>query len=636
MKQEKLPALLERLRKLPEFEWIEFKESNYNPQVTGEYISALANSACYHRKDKAYLVFGIENETHKIVGTKFKPKEKKVGNEELENWLITQLNPRIDFEIHEFQVDGKPVVLFEIGAAANTPVEFRGEAFIRVGSYKKKLSAHPEKARKIWTYQPGFDWTAQIIQEASLNHLEPLAIEKARQEFKKKHPTLAEDVDTWDDLVFLNKAKITIDGAITRAALILLGKDEFSHLLQPAVPQITWVLKDEHNTGIDYHHFGLPFILEVGNVLNKIRNLNYRYMPYGTLFPNEVPQYDPWVIREALHNCIAHQDYRLRGRINVVEKPNRLIFSNLGGFIPGSVEAVIEKDSPPEVYRNPFLAAAMVNLDMIDTMGNGIKKMFLQQRSRFFPLPDFDLSQEERTVVTIFGEIIDKNYTQLLINFSGLSLRDVMMLDKVQKNKPLEEKEYRRLKSLELIEGISPDVRLISRDVRPHNGRLRDVGSSARCKVFISSTYVDLKEYRQAAIDVVNRYDDCELLAMEFFASQSQDTTEVCQKEIQACDVLVGIYAHRYGFIPQGQDKSVIHLEYELAKILGKKCLFFIVDQGYPWNPGFIEMDKYARLQAFLDEVKNEYAVEFFESTTHFKSKLSESLGKLLMENRTF
>jgi predicted HTH transcriptional regulator len=505
-----------------------------------------------------------------------------------------------------------------------------------MGSYKKKLSAHPEKARRIWTYQPGFDWTAQVIEEASPDHLEPQAIEKARQEFKKKHPLLAEDVDTWDDLVFLNKAKITIDGAITRTALILLGKDEFSYLLQPAVPQITWILKDEHNTGIDYHHFGLPFILEVGNVLNKIRNLNYRYLPYGTLFPNEVTQYDPWVIREALHNCIAHQDYRLRGRINVVEKPNRLIFSNLGCFIPGSVETLIEKDSPPEVYRNPFLAAAMVNLDMIDTMGNGIKKMFSQQRKRLFPLPDFDLSQEERTVVTIFGEIIDKNYTQLLINRGGLSLRDVMMLDKVQKNKPLVEEEYRRLKGMELIEGISPDVRLISLDVRPHNGKARGVGSGARCKVFISSTYVDLKEYRQAAIDVVIRYDDCELLAMEFFAAQAQDAIEVCQKEIEACDVLVGIYAHRYGFIPEGQEKSVIHLEYDLAKKLGKKCLCFIVDRGYPWNPGFIEMDKYAPLQAFLDGVKNENVVEFFESTTHFKSILSESLGKLLLENRIF
>jgi hypothetical protein len=208
-----------------------------------------------------------------------------------------------------------------------------------------------------------------------------------------------------------------------------------------------------------------------------------------------------------------------------------------------------------------------------------------------------------------------------------------MMLDKVQKNKPLEEGEYRRLKSLELIEGISPDVRVISQDVRPHNGRSRGVGSGAVRKVFISSTYVDLKEYRQAAVDVVNRYDDYELLAMEFFAAQSQDAIEVCQKEIAACDVLVGIYAHRYGFIPEGQEKSVTHIEYELAKKLGKKCLCYIVNKDYPWSPGLIEMDKYARLQAFLDVVKNENVVEFFESTTNFKSKLSESLGKLLMES---
>ena len=179
---------------------------------------------------------------------------------------------------------------------------------------------------------------------------------------------------------------------------------------------MTWILKDEDNIEKDYEHFGPPFILNIDKLFNKVRNLKYRYLPDGTLFPIEITQYDPWVIREALHNCIAHQDYELRGRINVVESPDDLIFSNMGSFIPGSIEEVIKMDAPLEQCRNHHLARAMVNLNMIDTIGSGIKKMFLTQRQRFFPLPDYDLSRPDRVVVTIQGKILDENYTRLLIS----------------------------------------------------------------------------------------------------------------------------------------------------------------------------------------------------------------------------
>jgi len=191
-----------------------FKLNYSDSQSIGEYIAALSNSACLHKKKKAYLVFGIEDETHNILGTTFKPKKRKIGNEELENWLIRQLEPRIDFVIHEFQFNGKPIVLFEIDAVNNTPVKFMGIAYIRVGSYKKRLSAHPEKERKIWKSQPDYDWSAQICEGAAIDDLSPEAISKAREEYKKKYRHLANDVDNWDDLTFLNKAKITKQGKI--------------------------------------------------------------------------------------------------------------------------------------------------------------------------------------------------------------------------------------------------------------------------------------------------------------------------------------------------------------------------------------------------------------------------------------
>jgi len=142
--------LLDIISITKENEWVEFKVNDAVSQDIGEYISALSNSACLHNKEGGYLIFGIKNTTHEIVGTSFRPKEEKVGNEELENWLATQLNPRIDFKIFEFDKSGKRIVVFKIDATKDTPVMFKGVEYIRVGSYKKKLSDFPEKARKIW------------------------------------------------------------------------------------------------------------------------------------------------------------------------------------------------------------------------------------------------------------------------------------------------------------------------------------------------------------------------------------------------------------------------------------------------------------------------------------------------------
>lgn len=176
------------------------------------------------------------------------------------------------------------------------------------------------------------------------------------------------------------------------------------------------------------------------------------------MFPTEITQYDPCVIRETLHNCIAHLDYIQGGRINVVEEPESLLFTNLGDFIPGSVEEVIRRDAPPELYRNRFLAEAMVNLNMIDTIGSGIKRMFTKQRQRYFPLPDYDLSEPGRVKVRIIGKLIDEKYTRMLMQRTDLDLMDVIGLDKVQKGKPVTSEDFKSLKAKRLIEGRRPNL----------------------------------------------------------------------------------------------------------------------------------------------------------------------------------
>jgi ATP-dependent DNA helicase RecG len=453
-----LTALLDRLCAEPrETEWLEFKANRYEPQALGEYLSALANSACLLGRPRGYLAFGIEDGSHAVVGTTFDPQaEKGKGEQLLPLWLSLGLRPNVGFEIHPFTYQGERVVLFEVHPAFDRPVEFKGTAYVRDGTSKTELSKYPEKARTIWNRR--VDWSAQVCEQASLNDLEPQAIAKARREFATKFPAQAAAAAGWDDATFLNKAKLTIRGGVTHAALLLLGKPEASTLLAPAVARISWLLKNERNEDLDYEHFGPPFLLNVDKVLARIRNLTVRELPGGTLFPVELTQYDPWVIREALHNCIAHQDYGLRGRVQVVETPDTLLLTNVGGFLPGRVETVIEQDAPLEIYRNPFLAEAMVNLNMIDTQGGGIKRMFMKQRERFFPMPDYDLSQPERVMVKLRGRILDERYTRVLMSQSGLELGLIMLLDKVQKGARISADESRRLKAAKLVEGRYPNL----------------------------------------------------------------------------------------------------------------------------------------------------------------------------------
>ncbi|MGP5211444.1 RNA-binding domain-containing protein [Psychrobacter alimentarius] len=459
--------VLKLIQQSTEQEWLEFKHNFHSTEEIGKRISALANGACLSGKKFGYLVFGIEDGTHNIVGTSFSPKTKKAkGNEDLEHWLVSRLSPKIHFTIHELQIDGKAVVLFEISAATDTPISFLHEPYIRIGSFTKLLKQYPDQSRKLWQNRAD-DWSAEICHEATLEDLDPKAIAVARQVFAEKNKRLAEDIKGWDDITFLNKAKITIRGQITNSAIILLGHYESTYFLSPAQAHITWILKGTDGIEKDYQHFEPPFLLALDEVYNKIRNLNYRYMPAGTLFPEEVQQYDPYIIREALSNAIGHQDYQLGGRITVVEKEDStLIFQNSGEFIPKTIENVLLQDAPEVSYRNPFLVNAMVNLNMMDTIGSGIRTMYQIQYKRFFPLPDYELS-DNRVRVKFTGKVLDQEYAKQLAQVGNLSLHDIIALDKVQKRQAITEDEAETLRKKSLIEGRKNNY-MIAADVARH------------------------------------------------------------------------------------------------------------------------------------------------------------------------
>ena len=496
MNEQELHSKLIELLSLPgETEIVEFKEAknDYDFNKLGKYFSALSNEANLKEKSCAWLVFGI-NKKQEIVGSKYRSNRHDLDHLKYE--IAEKINNRLTFiEIYELHLPKGRIVMLQIPAAPQgIPVSFGGFYFGRDGESIGALNIQEIEQIRNQAEKP--DLSATIYPIATVNDLDAEALLKARENFKIKNPRISGEVDQWDDEKFLRNAKLTVNGKITFTAILLLGKTESHHFILPAFGQITWVLKNADKMEQDYQHFSIPLLTNTEEALKKIRNLTVRYMPANTIFPIEIPQYDSYVIREALHNAVAHQDYSLHQRINLVEFPELLIFENGGSFLPVSVENVIEQDAPQRIYRNKFLCEAMVSLNMIDTIGSGIKKMFQYQRNRFFPLPDYDLSLPETVKVRIYGKIIDKNYTQLLTDKTDLPLKTVILLDRVQKHQPILETDARVLKEAKLIEGRKPNFYVASHIASATGGKA----------IYIKNKAFDDEHYKKLILSFIEKY----------------------------------------------------------------------------------------------------------------------------------
>lgn len=451
-------ATLNKLLSLStENEVVEFKEAKnqYDKDKLGRYFSALSNEANLKGKSQAWLVFGVKDDKT-VVGT-------SINNQQINDYKLEiskHTSPNLSFvEVHKIDYSGKIVLLLEIPPAPQgNPVSWKSFWYGRDGESLGGLNL--VELETIRNQNRSIDWSAQIVEGATISDLSEDAIRRARLMFETKNPNLKEEIATWDNETLLNKAKITIQSKITNTAILLLGKPESEHFITPAAAKISWILKDKDGIEKDYEHFSCPFFYNANIIYSRIRNLKYRYMQQDSLFPEEVDQYDPYIIREALNNCIVHQDYSFGGKINIIEKEDgELTFTNMGSFIPMSIEKVINSDSPESKYRNPFLANAMVNLNMIDTIGSGIKRMFVIQKNKFFPLPDYDISNN-MVQVKITGKVLDLKYARKIAQMPSLSLNEIILLDKVSKHKPLLDSEIATLKSKKLIEGRKPNFHI--------------------------------------------------------------------------------------------------------------------------------------------------------------------------------
>ena len=442
-----------------ESEVVEFKkaEKSFDFDDLGKYFSALSNEANLRGLEFAWLIFGYDEKKHEVVGTSYKNSEGALNNVK-HDFAQHTTDGQTFREIIPIEVEGKRILMFKIPASPrNIVMKWKGIAFGRDGESLKPLNQ--SKQDEIRRQAPAPDWSAEIVPNTTIDDLDEVAIAKARKMFKKVHSRIpAEEVNRWSTEEFLSKCELMVDGKLTRAAIILLGKMFSDSKLRPAVAEVTWTLRDEKQDVVDYEHFSVPFILTVDEILAKIHNLTLREMPGGTLFPDTMKQYDDYTIREALHNCIAHQDYTLRQRINFVENPGFLYYANGGSFIPGTLENALATNGPQRFFRNACLCKAMVHFNMIDTVSRGIKKMFTEQMERRFPMPDYEIDNEKKEVaVRIYGNAINERYTKLLKDNNTLTLHDCISLDAIQKGHRIDEEIAQDLMKRGLIEGEAPN-----------------------------------------------------------------------------------------------------------------------------------------------------------------------------------
>ena len=468
------------------------------------YVSAIANM------EGGELVIGVKDKTLDIVGTDLSKLTFNgvQANTQSATFKLVEQCVNLSSEglrIEEFVTSDTHKTVWVIHIPKHEPrlpVYAHRKAWQRIADSLVEMT--PERKQKILS-EPSrsfVDWSANIIESATIDDLDPSAIRMAREKYVEKFPSRAKEVESWSDLTFLNKAKITRSGKITNTAIILLGKEESEHLISPAVCIIRWKLLTQDDSNKDFHNFHIPMIKAVDEITKEyIRNTSYVYTISGNIFPENMKRYDMFTLREPINNAIGHQDYGMGTRIELLEyEDEKLVIQNYGRFIPRSVEDVVEKDCPESQYRNPFLMEAMCNIGMADTEGGGIKKLFVQQKRRFFPMPSYTLA-DEKVICEIRGKVLDENFARILVNNPELSLPEIILLDKVQKKKyaDLTNDAIAHLRQRGFVEGRRTNLYLSYKIVR----NSKHVGLKAS---YIKNKSFDDSYYKKLILDYLKKF----------------------------------------------------------------------------------------------------------------------------------
>lgn len=461
MTEQELTTQLERLIGNWENEVVEFKSGNKNfsTDEIGRYFSALSNEANLRGAECAWLVFGVNNKTHAAPGSEYPCDANSLNKSGGLKSQIVEGTGGLSFAgVHVLpRGTNANVIFFQIPAAPQgMPVPWKRHYFARAGENLVALGL--EKLDAIRGQGLTLDWTAQTVDGVTVDCLDPDALTLARSKFADKHSRMVspEDVAGWTTEAFLDKLHLLRNGKLTRAAILLLGKSgTAADVLSPYSPQLVWKLVGEECANDIFYP---PFILATTELYSRIRNVQVRVLPEDQMLTTEVPKYNQKSVLEALNNCIAHQDYSRGERVIVTEYVDRLTFWNGGSFFEGEPADYIAGDHTPHRYRNPLLASAMRELNMIDTLGYGIHSIYIGQAKRYFPLPDYKTT-DKSVEMTMYGHVVDIAYSTLLIRRGGeMRLDDILLLDRVQKGLRIGADAVRHLRSEGLIEGRVPHL----------------------------------------------------------------------------------------------------------------------------------------------------------------------------------
>lgn len=385
-----------------ESEWLEFKRNDESPDRIGKNIAALANSAALLGKPSAFIVWGVDDSGHSIVGTTFRPRMAKKGNQELENWLVTQFKPAIDIQIHEGSVDGRAVVVFEIQPARSSPVRFRGIDYIRIGSYTKMLADHPAKEGRLWAVLNDAPFEAGVVVNG-VPADDVLSLIDYPECFRLLERPLPENrAAILDTLASEGVIVPTPDGeyGITNGGAILFARslDSFDRLRRKALRVVIYrgtdrvrAVKEQEGTkgyavgfegAVGYINDQLPQNEEIGQALRR-----------------EVRMFPEIAIRELVANALIHQDFSVHGTGPIVELfSDRMEVSNPG--IP-LIETLRFIDEPPR-SRNEKLARLMRRMNICEERGSGIDKVIVSVERFQLPAPDFRVAGQS-TVSVLYG-----------------------------------------------------------------------------------------------------------------------------------------------------------------------------------------------------------------------------------------
>ncbi len=412
-----LTALVDELRNLgSEQEWIEFKKDNFQPDVIGQAISALSNAAALHGKDKAYLVYGIKDDTHEVIGTIFDLAKERVGAEELENWLNKMLDPKINFICHEFEyVPGTKVVVIEIDAASSYPVSFKKACYIRVGSYTKPISAHRGKEKALWSKLEKKTFELELA-KTNLSNDEVLTLLDYNEAFKKLGIRLPDDKSSIIEKLIENELVTKSKGrlAITNLGAVLFAVDltKFDGLARRAVRVVKYDGKDKLETEREFRG-KKGYALGVDNIVSLIATITpaEEVMEGASLIKKFA--YPQRAVRELVANALIHQDFSIGGAGPMIEIfDNRVEISNPGTPLV-DVQRIIDH-SPRS--RNEKLAGTMARMGICEERGSGVDKVVIECEMSQLPAPEF---------------IVEDDFTRTKL-FAYRTLRDMTREDKIR------------------------------------------------------------------------------------------------------------------------------------------------------------------------------------------------------------